>query len=158
MRGMTNTAALKMKVPHKYNPERNYAEVVITNIKTLKRRPKSSDPCDEDLYDDDRRWIQETINHLGCLPVFWKNVSLNFNNDAKHKFCTKYRQYEDALNYVQNIMTIARKYKSSCTSTTTLSYSKIGSANKKGVMGWDYESKGPIETNPFTGVSMLAGR
>lgn len=130
---MSNAAALWMRIPGKYTPERNLADVFITQVKILKRRSKPDDPCNEDLYDDDGRWVQEASRLLGCVPVFWKNIPLYFNNSTKSIPCTTYGQYMEAYKYAKNTGKIAMSYDPSCQTTTSISYSRIGSASKAGI-------------------------
>ena len=50
----------------------NVLEFKVSQIKILRRRPGSNDPCNIDIVNDDKHLQNELIRKLGCIPIYWK--------------------------------------------------------------------------------------
>merc|ERR1712020_410811 len=85
---MITNMALRAMIPRKYDTRTNLLQIFITSLKIIKKRSKPDDPCDEELEDDDQRWIQQASKNIGCVPIYWIKQSDIEANLSKVAPCT----------------------------------------------------------------------
>ena len=70
-----------MKAERKRN-ENGFTYEILMNIhsvEVLKRRPDATDPCNENLCDEDTHWMKTSTTLLGCVPGFMRYLIFEYN-------------------------------------------------------------------------------
>ena len=131
---MTNMA-LRAMIPRKYDTRTNLLQIFITSLKIIKKRSKPDDPCDEELEDDDQRWIQQASKNIGCVPIYWIKRSDIKGNSSKFAPCTSFEEYQEAFVATsKGKINIRRQYRPPCKGSVHLSYATAGNALLEGVL------------------------
>ena len=131
---MLSNMALRAMIPRKYDPRTNLLQLFITSVKVIEKRSKSDDPCDEELEDDDQKWIQQVSKNIGCVPVYWIKQSGIKGNSSKVVPCTSYKKYQEAHAAITiGKINITRQYRPPCKGLVHLSYATAGNALLDGV-------------------------
>ena len=55
----------------------------IDNVEVLKKRKNSKKPCNETLFDEDKKWIETAIMSLRCIPPFFKRFLSSSSSSIK---------------------------------------------------------------------------
>ena len=50
-------------------------ELIIQQVTVLKMRKNSNQPCNDKIFDDDTKFIDEVVKKAGCIPVYLKSLS-----------------------------------------------------------------------------------
>ena len=116
-----------------YDKKKNMGYISINNVKVLKRRNKSNDPCDETQSSEDEIWIKHAIEKIGCVPIFWTN---KISHEMGYDVCNKYEEYAKAQLLAYNYWDVAREYTLPCTQMSILSSNKIRGANESGISSY----------------------
>ena len=132
---MITNMALRAMIPRKYDTRTNLLQVFITSLKIIKKRSKPDDPCDEELEDDDKRWIQQVSKNIGCVPIYWIKQSDIEANSSKVAPCTSYEKYQKAhVASRDGKINITRQYRPPCQGLVHLSYATAGNALLEGIL------------------------
>ena len=132
---MITNMALRAMIPRKYDTRTNLLQVFITSLKIIKKRSKPDDPCDEELEDDDKRWIQQVSKNIGCVPIYWIKQSDIEANSSKVASCTTYEKYQKAHAASRDgKINITRQYRPPCQGLVHLSYATAGNALLEGIL------------------------
>lgn len=86
--------------------------ITVTQVKTIIRRHDSNFKCDQHLNNDDEKILQTVSGMIGCLPVFWKDLSRAWYHTFNMTFCTKPHQYEEF--WKLNSLLVFNKYTPPC--------------------------------------------
>lgn len=83
---------------------------VISDVITLRRRNKPSDPCNDENVDDSIRFRTMIVKNLKCIPGYWSNLPIRESNE-EHSFplCSTSQELNKAYQYIQNISSIISK-------------------------------------------------
>ena len=86
--------------------------ITVTQVKVIIRRHDSNFKCDQFLNNDDEKFLQTASDMIGCIPLFWKDLSREWSPTFNMSFCTKPYQYEQfwKLNFYQ----VFNKYTPPC--------------------------------------------
>ena len=55
-------------------------EFRISHVTTLKKRSSANVKCDDTIKDDDKKFKEEVVKKIGCIPVYWKSTMLHQND------------------------------------------------------------------------------
>ena len=66
-------------------------EFKISQVKTLKKRPDSNDPCNEDIVNYDQYFQEQVVKKLGCIPPYWVSIFSDINQLEECTTPTKLR-------------------------------------------------------------------
>ena len=83
LRRSLESPSLVIRTPTEYNNEAEFMQIRIKNIRVFRKRPNSKEPCDENLFNDDREWMRAVSKYVGCIPIYWKYI-LSKNYDVDH--------------------------------------------------------------------------
>ena len=132
---MITNMALRAMIPRKYDTRTNLLQVFITSLKIIKKRSKPDDPCDEELEDDDQKWIRQVSKNIGCVPIYWIKQSDIVTNSSKVAPCASYEEYQEAnVASRDGKINITRQYHPPCQGLVHLSYSTAGNALLEGIL------------------------
>ena len=132
---MITNMALRAMIPRKYDTRTNLLQVFITSLKIIKKRSKPDDPCDEELEDDDKRWIQQVSKNIDCVPIYWIKKSDIKGNSSKVAPCISIEKYHEAFVATkEGKINITRQYRPPCRELVTISYATSGNALLDGVL------------------------
>ena len=129
-----NTATARVKIQSKYDRASNLVEIFLVSLKTIKRRNKSGENCNEDLQDDDNQWIQQLYSNLGCIPVYWNKKLDGWKTEFIPKICETIAEYNKAFNFTQNYWNITMQYDPPCKHLISQAYATIRSSLLAGVL------------------------
>ena len=124
---MIGTATYRGIIPTKYNKATNLVDVYLTNVKMVQRRPKTDDPCDEFLKDDDEKWMDHAVSGLECIPIFWGNSTYNSKAARTFPNCNEHNQYQQALKFSRDTDIIHDKYAPPCKTLVSTSHFDVAS-------------------------------
>ena len=127
---MLKTSVFKTSVPRKYDNDYNLVQIAITNVKVILKRNKKDEICDETIFGDDDRWIQQAAIDVGCVPIFWAD---KISKDLKLNQCQTYNQYSRAALHASDFWNITQKFAPPCRYLNTLSSSQFGNAKILGL-------------------------
>ena len=131
---MTNMA-LRAMIPRKYDTRTNLLQIFITSLKIIKKRSKPDDPCDEELEDDDQKWIQQASKNIGCVPIYWIKRPDIKGNSSNLAPCRSFKKYQEAFVATsKGKINIRRQYRPPCKGSVHLSYATAGNAFLEGVL------------------------
>ena len=91
----------------------------IDSIEVLKKRKNSVKPCNDTLSNEDKTWIETTINTMGCVPPFFKRFVSNvtrISNELTQKSCKKEQlaAFRKAYSPNRHFETIENEYLQPC--------------------------------------------
>ena len=61
--------------------------ITMNQIKLITRRYNAEDKCDPNLLNDDEKMLQTSSKMLGCIPIFWKEVSKSWKDFSNISYC-----------------------------------------------------------------------
>ena len=53
----------------------NYREVHISTVEVVRKRFDGVTPCNDELEDEDRLWIESVVRAEKCIPIYWKGLN-----------------------------------------------------------------------------------
>ena len=130
---MTTAHSLRYRPLESYDEKKNLGYISINNVKVLKKRNKSNDPCDETEQSEDEIWIKHAIEKVGCVPIFWAN---KISDRMGYDLCNNYEEYAKVQSLAHNYWNVAKDYSPPCSQMSVLSYYKIESANESGIRSY----------------------
>ena len=77
----------------------------------LRKRPESNNPCDEDIDNQDEKFLLEVSKTIGCIPPYWKST---IQVPQKMNECSTQEELKDAYYYSQNYKKILPTYGTPC--------------------------------------------
>ena len=83
----------------------------LSHVSVLRKRENSQIPCDQELKDDDKRFRDEIINQVGCIPNYWKSLVSNNNH---FKTCETSNEMSEIFYYLMNKDEILSLYDQPC--------------------------------------------
>lgn len=96
------------------NPWTKFLRIALSKVTVLRKRPGSNVPCDKGLTDDDTRLQNEIIDHIQCIPIYWKyNTGANLNI----KICNTSEDLKRAQYYIENYKMVFGAYTPPCMSS-----------------------------------------
>ena len=67
--------------------------ITVNHIKLIKRRHSSNQKCNQHLHNDDNRFLKEASKILGCIPIFWRDITESWKRLSNFSYCTDPRNY-----------------------------------------------------------------
>ena len=123
----------------------NDRKIQISQIVIFRKRPDSNHPCDQGLHDDDLQMMIRTIQEIGCIPIYWKDL---IPKDVHFLECRSKLELQKAYYYVNHFKEIQELYYPPCVSMKTLAtYTEItpdytgGSYEHSGWVRFEYSDK-----------------
>ena len=101
-----------------FNDANNALTLDLNYISIMRTRTDAKEPCDADLHNDDKEWMQEVVKMVGCVPQYWKILySVDQSNNLNE--CNETSQLKKVSKYLpfkNELMTnaIFRKYHPPC--------------------------------------------
>ena len=83
----------------------------MSHVSVLRKRENSKIPCDKDLKDDDKRFREEVIKQVGCVPNYWKTLVTDIDN---FKTCKSSKEMSEIFYYLTNKDEIMLLYDQPC--------------------------------------------
>ena len=80
-----------------FNHSNNHLTLDLNYISIMRRRKDANAPCNEDLQDDDEKWMQHVVSLVGCFPPYWKNIYSRVNNFNE---CNTAEQLKNVTKYL----------------------------------------------------------
>ena len=68
----------------------------VNHIKVIRRRHSANEKCDQHLDHDDNKFLQEASKSLGCIPIFWIELSEGWKDTTNLSYCTDPNAYYKA--------------------------------------------------------------
>ena len=78
-----------------HNTSHNHIRIDVTGISRLRLRKNANSPCNELLENDDKTWIKNVMQEVGCVPLYWKIFDYNDSTPA----CNSTKQYQNYTKY-----------------------------------------------------------
>ena len=78
-------------------------EFRISQIKMLRKRPGSNTPCEPDILNEDEYLQKQIIKELGCIPIYWKNLS---SEENRSKVCGDPKKLKIAYKNITDVKNI----------------------------------------------------
>ena len=103
------------------------------NIKIIKKRSTSNEPCVTKQFNDDETWFNHAIARLKCVPIFWNASFTPVEDPSSLSTCTKCDQYAQVEKYVDDISILTKQYDPPCKNLVTKSHFVVGNAKSKGI-------------------------
>lgn len=89
--------------------------ITINQIKLITRRHNANDECDPHLKNDDEKLLETTsLQMLGCIPIFWKEVSKLWKNISSISYCTDPKIYKTFFLNQMQLSMIYKTYRPPC--------------------------------------------
>ena len=60
----------------------------------IRRRHTANEKCDQHLDHDDNKFLQEASKSLGCIPIFWIELSEGWKDTTNLSYCTDPNAYQ----------------------------------------------------------------
>ena len=83
----------------------------LSHVSVLRKRENSKIPCDKELKDDDKKFRDEIIKLVGCIPNYWKSL---ISNDNRIKTCETSYEMSEIFYYLMNKDEILSLYDQPC--------------------------------------------
>ena len=83
----------------------------LSHVSVLRKRANAKIPCDQNLQDDDKRFLEEVIKQVGCVPSYWKTLVTNIDN---LKTCRTSKEMSEIFYYLSNKDEIMSLYDQPC--------------------------------------------
>ena len=100
-------------------------EFKISQVKQLRKRSDSSNPCNKDIVNYDKYYQEELIKELGCKPPY---LSESLTNVAEYEICTKAIDLQEAYLKIAYPQTSLEQRQFPCYEMNLLSIDSINNA------------------------------
>ena len=105
----------ELMVGDKNNEDKIWDKVLkikIEDVTVLRKRHNSNIPCDNRLdYMDDVKFLEEIMNHVGCMPIYWRGIPGQLSNFTE---CNSPVELSKIYYYIQNFEEVLRSYGPPC--------------------------------------------
>ena len=123
------------------NKTYNHIRIDVTGISRLRLRKNANIPCDEQLKNDDLKWMQHVMRDLGCVPIYWK--FLLDHDQTITNVCNSTKQYQEFSKYLarkqrNKVYEVFDQYSSPCTRMRILSNIKFSDHYEKEKVRLDF--------------------
>ena len=99
-------------------------EIKLSSFTKLSKRPDSNVKCNPDLEHDDLKFLQQVIEHLDCVPVYWRvmlTAMKKFRFPIKTStLCKTFEKLRDAAEQIRYFKQVFGRYDPPCVEMTTL--------------------------------------
>ena len=74
---------------HTLRPENGNNEIRFNfqGVTLMRFRENAIDPCDPKLTDDDSEWMINVYKEMGCIPIYWNNITKDHSNHSSFEAC-----------------------------------------------------------------------
>lgn len=100
----------------------NILEFKISQSKVLKKRHKTSSPCNTEIKNYDKYLQLQVVNQLECVPVYWKET---LQKDTNLTECTSAEKLKQAFANITDITTLISQNEEPCKEMFLLSIDSI---------------------------------
>ena len=86
-------------------------ELFLQRVTVLKMRSDSNQPCDDEIVDDDAKFIDEIVKETGCIPIY---LNALVSKGLKYGECKSPEQYRKAYQLINNYKDTLMSYNPPC--------------------------------------------
>ena len=131
----------------------NYREIHISHVEVVRKRSDGVTPCNDELEDEDRLWIESVVSSAKCIPTYWKRFNLTSPDDGPNlPVCNSSTQYDILHTHYlppNNFDYVTRLYKEPCSQmkiTLNLLQKDLPSPDNSLVLAFNYNTEEYRET------------
>ena len=96
-------------------------EFQISQVKTLRKRYDSNPPCNKNILDYDKFLKRQYIDHLNCVPIYWKSQFSDIELKDDYEDCTSFEDLKKSYHGLQNIANFIDRNEKPCDEMMILS-------------------------------------